>query len=71
MTQKTKILILLFSLILPYAALAAYMALTLRLNTVPMWFPYTALCYLVVSAFLFIFGRKRILASSPAPDMAE
>jgi hypothetical protein len=71
MTQKTKLLILLFSLILPYAALAAYMALTLRGNTMPMWFPYTALCYLVVSASIFNFGRKRILASSPAPDMAE
>jgi hypothetical protein len=71
MKQKTKILILLFSLILPYAALAAYMALTLRGNTVPMWFPYTALGYLVVSAFLFNFGRKRIVVSSPTPDTAE
>jgi hypothetical protein len=71
MTQKTKILILLFSLILPYAALAAYMGLTLRGNTVPMWFPYAALCYLVVAVSVFIFGKKRIVASSPAPDMAE
>jgi hypothetical protein len=71
MTQKTKLLILLFSLILPYVALAAYMGFTLRGNVVPMWFPYTALCYLVAAASVFIFGRKRILASSPAPDMAE
>jgi hypothetical protein len=70
-TRNTRIRILLFSLILPYAALAAYMALTLRGNTVPMWFPYTALCYLVVAVSLFIFGKKRIVASSPAPDMAE
>jgi hypothetical protein len=47
------------------------MALTLRGNTVPMWFPYTALCYLVVSVSLFIFGKKRIVASSPTPDMAK
>lgn len=71
MTRKTKILILLFSLILPYAALAVYMALTLRGDTLPMWFIYTALCYLVVSVFLFIFGKKRIIANSPAPETAE
>jgi hypothetical protein len=71
MTHKTKILILLFSLILPYVALAAYMGFTLRGNTVPMWFLHAALCYLVVAISVFIFGRKRILASSPAPDMAE
>jgi hypothetical protein len=71
MTRNTKVRILLFSLILPYAALAAYMALTLRGNTVPMWFPYTALCYLGVAVSLFIFGKKRIVASSPAPDIAE
>jgi hypothetical protein len=71
MTQKTKILILLFSLILPYAVLAAYMGLTLRGNTVPMWFPYAALGYLVVAVSVFIVGRKRILASSPVPDVAE
>jgi Ca2+/Na+ antiporter len=71
MTRKTKIVILLFSLILPYVALAAYMGFTLRGNTVPMWFLYAALCYLVAAVFVFIIGRKRIIASSPAPDMAE
>ena len=71
MTQKTKILILLFSLILPYVALAAYMGLTLRGNTVPMWFPYAALCYFVVAVYVFIFAKKRIVASSPALDIAE
>ena len=71
MTQKTKILILLFSLILPYAALAAYMGFTLRGHNVPMWFPYAALSYFVVAVSVFIFGKKRIVASSPAPDMVE
>ena len=37
---------LLFSLILPYVAFGTYMRLTLRGNTVPLWFPYAALCYL-------------------------
>jgi hypothetical protein len=71
MTHKTKILTLLFSLILPYVALAAYMGFTLRGNTVPIWFLYAAPCYLVVAVSVFILGRKRILASSPAPGIAE
>jgi hypothetical protein len=36
-----------------------------------MWFPYAALCYLVVAVSAFIVGKKRILASSPVPGMAE
>ena len=71
MTQKTRLLILLFSLILPYMALAVYMALTLRGNIVPLWFRYVAPCYLIVAVSVFIVGRKKILASSPAPSLAE
>jgi hypothetical protein len=71
MTRKAKILILLFSLILPYMAFAMYLALTLRGNTLPLWFPYAALCYLVVAASVFIVGRKRIVASTPPPGVAE
>lgn len=71
MTQKAKILILLFSLILPYMAFAMYVAFTLQGNTFPLWFPYAALCYLVVAFSVFIVGRKRILANTPPPAAAE
>lgn len=71
MTQRAKILILFFSLILPYAAFALYLALTLRGNTFPLWFPYAALCYLVVAVSVFMVGRKRIVASTPPPGVAE
>ena len=71
MTQKAKILILLFSLTVPYAALAAYIGFTLRGNTVPLWFRYAAPCYLVVAASVFIVGRKRILANTLPPSVVE
>ena len=65
MTQLAKILVLVFSLILPYMAFGAYMGLTLRGKTLPLWFPYAALGYLVVAIFVFKVAKKRILANSP------
>ena len=71
MTQKTKILILVFSLILPYMAFAMYLALTVHGSRFPIWFPYVALCYLAVAAAVFVIGRKRIIAGTPPPEPAE
>ena len=71
MTPKAKILILLFCLILPYVAFAGYLGVTLRGNRFPLWFPYAAICYLVLAASAFIVGRKRILANTPPLGVPE
>jgi hypothetical protein len=71
MTQKSKILILLFSLIVPYVAFSAYLGFTLHRDRFPPWFPYAALCYLAVAASIFIVGRKRIVSSAPTPSAVE
>ncbi len=64
MTPKTKIMILLFSLIIPYVAFAGYLGFTLGGNQFPLWFPYAALGYLAIAFAIFYFGRKKILAGA-------
>ena len=52
-------------LILPYMVFALYFVLQLPEHPLPRWFPYVALSYLVGSAFLFSFLRKRVLVNAP------
>jgi RsiW-degrading membrane proteinase PrsW (M82 family) len=70
MKPKTRILLLLIGLILPYMVFVLYFASRSPLEPLPKWFPYVAACYFLGSIFLFPFLRKRVLAGS-APQSAE
>jgi len=70
MTTKTKLLLLLFGLTVPYIAVAMYMTLAFRGNFASLWIPFVGLCYFVVAVFVFVAMRRRIVATSPALDPA-
>lgn len=65
MKPKMRIVLLLMGLILPYMVFALYFVLQLPEHPLPRWFPYVAFSYLLGSAFLFSFLRKRVLANAP------
>jgi hypothetical protein len=71
MKPKTKILLLLFGLILPYMGFITYHGLTHSENPFPKWFLYAALCYFLASTALFVVLRKMILASAPPTGVVE
>lgn len=59
MKPKTKILLLTFSLILPYFALAMHFALRIQEHPLPTWFPYFGLSYLLGTiVVVMVFSRK-------------
>ena len=71
MKTKTKIVFLLFGLILPYMGFVLYRALAHPENPFPKWFLYAAPVYFVGAMVPFVLLRKRILAGAPRLGVAE
>ncbi len=71
MKPRTKIVVLLFSLILPYMGLVLYRAFTHPEHPFPKWFLYTLLCYLLLAVILFTVLRRRVLLGAPPMGLAE
>jgi hypothetical protein len=65
MKPKTKLLFVALALLLPYMAFVQYTVLTHPNHALPQWFIYAAPCYLFGSMLVFLFARKRIVASGP------
>jgi hypothetical protein len=71
MKPKTKVLVLLLSLILPYMGLVMYRVFAHPEHPFPRWFLYAAPCYFLVTVTLFAVLRKRILLAAPPIGLAE
>ena len=71
MKAKTRIVLLLFGLILPYVVFALYFALRLSQHPLPKWFPYVAVCYFVGCIFLFPILKRKVLVGAPTPSAQE
>ena len=71
MKPKTRVLLLLIGLILPYMVFVLSFALRLPAQPLPKWFPYVAGCYFISTIFSFPFLKKRVLARGPAPGPNE
>lgn len=67
MKAKTRILLLLAGLIVPYMIFVLSFALRLppHTRTLPKWFTYVAACYFFGIIFSFPFLRKKVLAGAP------
>jgi hypothetical protein len=70
MKAKTRIVLLIIGLILPYMVFVLYFALQLPQHPLPKWFPYVAACYFFGFIFFFPFLRKKVVANAP-PVSAE
>ena len=71
MKPKTKMLVLMFGLILPYMGFVLYRVFTHPEHPFPSWFPYVAFCYFVGAIALFIVLRRKIIAGAPSLGLAE
>jgi len=71
MKAKTRILLLLMGLTLPYMVFVLIFALRLQEQSFPRWFVYGAACYFFGSILLFPFLRKKVLAGAPALTVEE
>jgi hypothetical protein len=63
---KTKILALMFGLLLPYFALAMYFAFRIREHPLPTWFPYFGLSYFLGTILLVMAFARKISHSAQA-----
>lgn len=69
MKPKTKILILVFSLVLPYMALVMYFALRIQEHPLPIWFPYFGLSYILGTIIVvMVFSRKIYRTAGPVSE---
>lgn len=68
MKSKSKILTLIFALILPYMVLVMYFALRVQEHPLPTWFPYFGLSY-ILATFLVVmlYARKIHRVAQPEP----
>ena len=57
---KTRVLTLLFALILPYLAVVMYFATRIQEHPLPTWFPYFGLSYMLGTILLVTAFSKRI-----------
>jgi hypothetical protein len=64
MKPKTKMLLLIFGLILPYMGFVEYRVLKYPSHPFQSWFPYAAICYFICFVLALRVGRKRIFASA-------
>jgi hypothetical protein len=71
MKPKTRILLLLVGMILPYMVFVMYFVSRLPQEPLPKWLPYVAACYFFGSILSFPFLRKRVLSGSPPPNAVE
>jgi hypothetical protein len=71
MKAKTRVLLLLCGLILPYMIFVLVFALRLPQNPLPKWILYVAGCYFFGSIFLFPFLRRKVLAGAPPLSVDE
>jgi hypothetical protein len=63
---KTKILALIFGLVLPYIALVMYFALRIQEHPLPTWFPYFGLSYILATMIVvMVFSRKVYRGTQP------
>ena len=71
MKAKTRVLLLLFGLILPYMIFVLVFALRLQQHPLPKWILYIAGCYFFGTIFLFPFLRRKVLAGAPPLSFEE
>jgi hypothetical protein len=68
MKPRTKILVLIFSLIVPYMALAMYFVLRIGEHSLPTWFPYFGIFYILgTMIFVMLFSRRISRGAPPGP----
>jgi hypothetical protein len=67
---KTKILTLLFALILPYMAVVMYFALRIQDHPLPTWFPYFGLSY-ILGTILLVTAFSKIIHRNVPPQSSE
>lgn len=66
MKPKTKIVALIFGLILPYIAMVMYFGIRMQNHPLPTWFPYFGLSYMLGTIILVkVFSRKISRTAQP------
>jgi hypothetical protein len=68
MNPKSKVLVLMLGLMLPYMGFALYRVFTYPQHPFPSWFLYVAPCYFFGSITLLVVLRKKIVGDAPQQD---
>jgi hypothetical protein len=71
MKAKTRVLLLLFGLTLPYMIFVLVFALRFQQHPLPKWILYFAGCYFFGIIFLFPFLRRKVVAGAPPLSFDE